>query len=159
MVFQNYDLFPHMSVLKNIIFAPILVQKREKSEVSEKAEKLLDRVGLISKKDAYPHELSGGQKQRVAIVRSLILNPKIMLFDEVTASLDPEMSNEVLHLMEELADGGMTEIIVTHELSFAKAIAKDVIFMDNGKILEHGLGFFENPKTESGMKFLDIFKY
>ena len=134
MVFQSYDLFPHKTILQNVTLAPIKVKKRKKAEVEEEALKLLDRVGLLSKKDNYPRQLSGGQKQRVAIVRALIMHPEVLLFDEVTAALDPEMVREVLDVVLSLAKEGRTMLIVTHEMSFAKAVADRVIFLDGGKI-------------------------
>jgi polar amino acid transport system ATP-binding protein len=132
MVFQSYDLFPHMTILENILLGPLKVQNRTKEEAKEQAELLLDRVGLLQKKDSYPRQLSGGQKQRVAIVRALCMNPEIMLFDEVTAALDPEMVKEVLDVILELAKQGMTMAIVTHEMKFAKAVADRIIFLDGG---------------------------
>ena len=161
MVFQSYDLFPHMTVLDNIVIAPVKVQKRQKSEVEEEARKLLERVGLADKADSYPRQLSGGQKQRVAIIRALCMHPEIMLFDEVTAALDPEMVREVLDVMLDLARQGSTMIIVTHEMQFAKAVSNRVIFMDNGEIVEEGTPreFFENPRTERAQKFLNIFNF
>ncbi len=138
MVFQSYDLFPHMNVIDNILLGPMKVQKRIKKEAEKEAESLLERVGLLDKKDAYPRQLSGGQKQRVAIVRALMMKPEIMLFDEVTAALDPEMVREVLDVMLELAKGGSTMVIVTHEMQFAGAVADRVIFLDGGEILETG---------------------
>lgn len=161
MVFQSYDLFPHMTVLDNIVIAPVKVQKRKKEEVVEEARKLLERVGLADKADSYPRQLSGGQKQRVAIIRALCMHPEIMLFDEVTAALDPEMVREVLDVMLDLAKQGSTMIIVTHEMQFAKAVSNRVIFMDNGEIVEEGAPkeFFENPKTERAQKFLNIFNF
>lgn len=164
MVFQNYELFPHMNVLENIMLAPIKVQKRLKSEVKLHALGLLERVGLSKKQNAYPKELSGGQKQRVAIVRALCMNPEIMLFDEVTASLDPEMVKEVLEVILELAkkiDGGMSMIIVTHEMKFARACADRIIFLDDGIIVEEAdpKDFFTSPKTERAKKFLNIFDF
>ncbi len=161
MVFQSYDLFPHLTVLDNILLGPIKVQKRTKKEATEKALQLLERVGLLNKKDVYPRQLSGGQKQRVAIVRALIMNPEVMLFDEVTASLDPEMVREVLDVILELANGGMTMIIVTHEMMFAKAIADRIIFIDNGEIVESSTPneFFEQPKSERASRFLNIFQF
>lgn len=161
MVFQSYDLFPHMTVLDNIVIAPVKVQKRQKSEVEEEARKLLERVGLADKADSYPRQLSGGQKQRVAIIRALCMHPEIMLFDEVTAALDPEMVREVLDVMLDLARQGSTMIIVTHEMQFAKAVSNRVIFMDNGEIVEEGAPreFFENPRTERAQKFLNIFNF
>lgn len=161
MVFQSYDLFPHMTVIENIILGPIKVQKRKKSEVMEQAKQLLERVGLLDRQNSYPRQLSGGQKQRIAIVRALCMNPEIMLFDEVTASLDPEMVREVLDVMLELAKQGMTMIIVTHEMSFARAVADKIVFIDNGSICELSEPdeFFTNPKTERAQQFLNIFQY
>ncbi len=161
MVFQSYDLFPHMTVLNNILLGPLKAQKREKAEVTKEALVLLERVGLLDKKDSYPRELSGGQKQRVAIVRALIMKPEVMLFDEVTASLDPEMVREVLDVIVELAKGGMTMLIVTHEMMFAQAIADRIIFIDEGKIVEEAVPdvFFEEPKTERARRFLNIFQF
>ena len=161
MVFQNYELFPHKTVLQNITLAPVKVQKRDKAEVTKEAEQLLDRVGLLDKRDSFPRQLSGGQKQRVAIVRALCMHPEIMLFDEVTAALDPEMVREVLDTMLELARSGRTMIIVTHEMNFARAIADRVIFLDGGEIVEEGdpEDFFTHPKTERAQKFLHTFEY
>ncbi|MFU0826182.1 MAG: Leukotoxin translocation ATP-binding protein LktB [Lachnoclostridium sp.] len=161
MVFQSYDLFPHMTILNNILLGPLKAQRRDKKEVVQEAEELLKRVGLLEKKDAYPRQLSGGQKQRVAIVRALCMHPEIMLFDEVTAALDPEMVREVLDVMLELAKEGSTMIIVTHEMQFARAIADRVIFLDNGEIVEESEPetFFTNPKTERARKFLNIFEF
>ena len=161
MVFQSYDLFPHKTVLQNIILAPTLVQKRDKKEVIAEAEQLLDRVGLLDKKDSYPRQLSGGQKQRVAIVRALCMHPEVMLFDEVTAALDPEMVREVLDTMLELARQGCTMLIVTHEMAFAQAVSNRVIFLDNGDIVEEGTPdeFFNHPKTERAQKFLHTFEF
>lgn len=161
MVFQSYDLFPHMTVLENILLGPTKAQGRPKQEAVLAAERLLDRVGLGDKKDAYPRQLSGGQKQRVAIVRALIMEPEIMLFDEVTAALDPEMVREVLDVMLELARGGMTMVIVTHEMQFAKAIADRVFFIDQGEIVETGAPeeFFTQPKTDRAKRFLNIFQF
>lgn len=161
MVFQNYELFPHKTVIDNIMLAPLKVQKRNKSEVREEAERLLDRVGLLEKKNSYPRQLSGGQKQRVAIVRALAMHPEVMLFDEVTAALDPEMVREVLDTMLELAKAGNTMMIVTHEMAFAKAVADKIIFLDQGKIVEEGTpeDFFQHPKTERARKFLNSFTY
>lgn len=161
MVFQNYELFPHMTVIENILLGPIRVQKRDKAEVLKQAEQLLDRVGLLERKDSYPRQLSGGQKQRIAIVRALCMNPEIILFDEVTASLDPEMVREVLDVMLGLAKQGMTMIIVTHEMAFAKAVGDKIVFMDGGKIQEMSEPdeFFTRPKTERAQHFLDIFQY
>lgn len=161
MVFQSYDLFPHMSIMENILLGPTKAQGRAKEEVSKQAETLLERVGLLDKKDAYPRQLSGGQKQRVAIVRALCMNPEIMLFDEVTASLDPEMVREVLDVMLELAKQGMTMVIVTHEMGFAKAVADRIVFIDEGQIAEMATPqeFFSEPKTERAKRFLNIFKF
>ncbi|PAF54264.1 glutamine ABC transporter ATP-binding protein [Helicobacter sp. 13S00482-2] len=161
MVFQSYELFPHMSVLQNILLGPLKAQNRKKEEVSSQALKLLKRVGLENKQNAYPKELSGGQKQRVAIVRALCMNPEIMLFDEVTASLDPEMVKEVLDVILELAKEGMSMIIVTHEIKFAQAVADKIVFFDEGIILEEGnpKDFFTSPKTERAKKFLDMFNF
>ena len=161
MVFQSYELFPHLSVLDNITLAPIKVQKRDKAEVKKQALELLKRVGLLDKADSYPRQLSGGQKQRVAIVRALCVEPEILLFDEVTAALEPEMVREVLDVMLDLAKQGRTMIIVTHEMQFAKAVADRVIFLDGGHIVEEGKPkeFFENPKTERAKKFLDVFSF
>lgn len=160
-VFQSYELFPHMNVINNILLGPMKVQKKSKEEVLKQAEELLDRVGLLDRKEAYPRQLSGGQKQRIAIVRALCMNPEIMLFDEVTAALDPEMVREVLDVMLELAKGGMTMVIVTHEMEFAKAVADRIIFMDKGTICEESKPeeFFSNPKTDRAKSFLNKFKF
>ncbi len=156
MVFQNYELFPHMTILKNITLAPQKVQGRSRQEAEKEAETLLKRIGLLDKKNAYPRQLSGGQRQRTAIVRALCMHPEIMLFDEVTASLDPEMVYEVLDVMMEMAKAGRTMVIVTHEMQFARAAADRIIFMDQGKILEEGRpeDFFRRPKTERAGQFL-----
>lgn len=138
MVFQHFNLFPNMSVLRNIMYAPVKVRKRNKAEVKEEALRLLDTVGLKDKKDAYPDMLSGGQKQRVAIARALAMQPEVLLFDEPTSALDPEMVGEVLNVMKDLAKTGMTMIVVTHEMGFAKEVADRVIFMDEGYIMEEG---------------------
>ena len=161
MVFQSYDLFPHMTILDNILLGPLKVQKRKKEEVEREAEELLERVGLSDKKDAYPRQLSGGQKQRVAIVRALIMRPEIILFDEVTAALDPEMVREVLDVILELAKQGSTMLIVTHEMQFAKAIADKVVFLDDGKVVEADAPeqFFYQPKTERAKRFLNTFTF
>lgn len=161
MVFQNYDLFPHMTVLENILLGPTKVQKRSREEALAQANQLLERVGLLDRKDAYPRQLSGGQKQRIAIVRALCMNPQIMLFDEVTAALDPEMVREVLDVILGLAKQGMTMVIVTHEMGFAKAVADRIVFIDAGKIAEIAKpdDFFANPKTERAQQFLNIFQY
>ncbi|MDU4660802.1 MAG: amino acid ABC transporter ATP-binding protein, partial [Clostridium butyricum] len=159
MVFQNYELFPHMTVMENIMLGPLKVQKRDKSEVTSQAEQLLEKVGLLDRKDSFPRQLSGGQKQRIAIVRALCMNPEVILFDEVTASLDPEMVREVLDVILGLAKQGMTMAIVTHEMGFAQAVADRIIFMDEGKICEEAKPdeFFTNPKTERAKQFLNIF--
>lgn len=161
MVFQSYDLFPHLTVLDNILLAPCKVQKRDKEEVRKEAMSLLERVGLKEKAKSYPRELSGGQKQRVAIVRALCMHPEILLFDEVTAALDPEMVREVLDVMLDLAKQGRTMLIVTHEMQFASAIADRIIFLDNGKIVEEATPdeFFDNPKTERAKQFLNTFEF
>lgn len=161
MVFQNYELFPHMSVLDNVMIAPIKVQKRDKAEVKKEALQLLDRVGLKDKADSYPRQLSGGQKQRVAIVRALCMHPEILLFDEVTAALDPEMVREVLDVMMSLAKQGRTMLIVTHEMQFARAAADRVVFIDKGQIIEEAPPeeFYENPKTERAKQFLNMFEF
>ncbi|MGN0346246.1 MAG: amino acid ABC transporter ATP-binding protein [Lachnospiraceae bacterium] len=162
MVFQSYDLFPHKTVLENIILAPIKVQKRKKEEAVAEALELLEKVGLLEKKDYYPRQLSGGQKQRVAIVRALCMHPEILLFDEVTAALDPEMVHEVLETMLELARGGATMLIVTHEMAFARAVADRILFLDAGEIVEETRdvkGFFEEPQTVRAKKFLKTFAY
>lgn len=161
MVFQSYELFPHKTILENTILAPMKVQKRSRAEAVEEAEKLLEKVGLSEKRDSYPRQLSGGQKQRVAIVRALMMHPEIMLFDEVTAALDPEMVREVLDTMLELARQGSTMVIVTHEMSFARAVADRIIFVDQGKIVEEGTSeeFFTNPKSERAKQFLHTFEF
>ena len=156
MVFQHFNLFPNYTVLQNMTLAPTMLKKMSKAEAVKKAEQLLDRVGLLDKKDVYPVTLSGGQKQRVAIARALAMNPKIMLFDEPTSALDPEMVGEVLQLMKELADDGMTMIVVTHEMGFAREVASRVIFMADGRIVEQGppQEFFQNPKSDRLKEFL-----
>ncbi len=162
MVFQSYELFPHLSVLDNLILAPTKVQKRDKEETIREATELLDKVGLLDKKDYYPRQLSGGQKQRVAIVRALLMHPDILLFDEVTAALDPEMVHEVLETMLELAKSGSTMLIVTHEMSFAETVADRIIFFDKGEIIEESddvESFFEAPETERAKRFLRTFQY
>lgn len=161
MVFQNYDLFPHMTVINNLILGPSKVHKEKKEDIKKRAELLLERVGLLNKKDVYPRELSGGQKQRVAIVRALMMKPEVLLFDEVTAALDPEMVREVLDVMLELATSGSTMLIVTHEMQFARAVADKVIFIENGKIIEEDEAerFFNEPKTERAYQFLNTFKF
>lgn len=161
MVFQSYELFPHMTVMENLLLGPIQAQKRKKAEVEKEAEELLDRVGLLDKKNSYPRELSGGQKQRVAILRALCMHPEVILFDEVTAALDPEMVREVLEVISDLAKEGRTMLLVTHEMQFAKAIADRIIFMDGGKIVEENSPeiFFQNPETERAKQFLHVFDY
>ena len=156
MVFQNFNLFSHLTVKKNIMLAPVDLGKMKKADAEKKAYELLDRVGLSDKADYYPHQLSGGQQQRVAIARSLAMNPDVMLFDEPTSALDPEMVGEVLQVMRELADGGMTMIVVTHEMGFARDVADRVIFMDEGVIMEQGRPeeLFTNPKNERTQEFL-----
>ena len=161
MVFQSYELFPHLTVLDNITLAPVKVQKRDKAETQKEAMELLARVGLADKAKSYPRQLSGGQKQRVAIVRALCMHPEILLFDEVTAALDPEMVREVLDVMLDLASQGRTMMIVTHEMQFAKAVADRVIFLNGGKIVEEGTPeeFFEHPKTDRAKQFLNTFEF
>ena len=161
MVFQSYDLFPHMNILDNITLAPTKVQKRSRKEVEAEARELLSRVNLADKEKAYPRMLSGGQKQRVAIVRALAMHPELMLFDEVTAALDPEMVREVLDVIMELSEQGLTMLIVTHEMSFARAVADRIVFMDGGHIVETGTPeeFFTAPKTERARTFLDNFQF
>lgn len=161
MVFQSYHLFPHMSVLDNILLGPLKVQKRDPRDAREQAEKLLERVGLADKRDAFPRQLSGGQQQRIAIVRSLCMNPQVMLFDEVTAALDPEMVKEVLEVIQGLARDGMTLLIVTHEMAFARAVADRVVFMEAGRILEQNTpeAFFTNPQTARAQQFLEKFSF
>lgn len=161
MVFQNYDLFPHKTIIDNITLAPVKVQGRDKKEVIAEAKELLDKVGLASKADSYPRQLSGGQKQRVAIVRALIMHPEVLLLDEITAALDPEMVREVLDVVLNLAKDGRTMVIVTHEMSFAKAVANRIVFLDGGRIIEEGTPkeIFEAPKTERLQKFLKSFDY
>lgn len=161
MVFQNYELFPHKTVLDNILLAPMKVQKRPKNEVKEEAISLLARIGLEEKADSFPRQLSGGQKQRVAIIRALCMHPEILLFDEVTAALDPEMVREVLEVILDLADQGRTMVIVTHEMQFARAVADRVIFLDDGGIVEEETPeqFFDHPITERAERFLQTFTF
>ncbi len=157
MVFQQFNLFPHMNVLDNLTLGPIKLLKKSKSEAEKNALELLDRVGLKDRADAYPSQLSGGQKQRVAIVRALCMNPDVMLFDEPTSALDPEMVGEVLDVMKSLAEGGMTMVVVTHEMRFAREVGKRVIFMADGAIVEEGppSEIFDNPKNERTKAFLE----
>ncbi len=156
MVFQQFNLFPHMDIIKNLTVAPMKLLKMQKDEAEKKALALLDRVGLKDRANAYPSQLSGGQKQRVAIVRALMMNPDVMLFDEPTSALDPEMVGEVLNVMKALAKEGMTMVVVTHEMGFAREVADRVIFMADGKIVEEGTPeeLFSNPKNEKTQQFL-----
>ena len=156
LVFQNFNLFPHYTVLKNIIDAPVHVQGKSKEEAEKTARALLKKVGLESKEDSYPSQLSGGQQQRVAIARALAMNPQILFFDEPTSALDPEMVGEVLELMKELAQSGMTMVVVTHEMGFAREVATRVLFIDDGKIQEENTPkeFFANPKNPRLKDFL-----
>lgn len=157
MVFQNFNLFPHKTVLDNVMIAPLTVKKEDKQAVLERAKSLLIKVGLADKMDSYPAKLSGGQKQRVAIARALAMNPDIMLFDEPTSALDPELVGEVLNVMKALANEGMTMIVVTHEMGFAKEVADRVIFMDGGKIVEEDVpeAIFTKPREERTKAFLE----
>lgn len=157
MVFQSYDLFPHLTVMENLLLAPKVVQGADQAEARERALGLLDRVGLRAKADARPRELSGGQKQRVAIVRALMMQPRALLLDEITASLDPEIAREVLDVVVGLARDGMTMLVVTHEMSFARAVADRVAFMDAGRIVEIAPPeeFFAAPTTERAQRFLN----
>lgn len=156
MVFQNFNLFNNLSIMDNITLAPVKLKLMEKEEAKEKALSLLERVGLKEKADSYPSQLSGGQKQRIAIVRSLAMNPRVMLFDEPTSALDPEMVGEVLDVMKELAESGMTMIVVTHEMGFAREVGTKVLFMDEGVIMEENTPaeFFNNPKSQRLQDFL-----
>ena len=158
MVFQQFNLFPHMTVLENLIEAPVNVQKRDKAEAIKEAEVLLAKVGLSDKRDVYPRKLSGGQQQRVAIARALAMKPAIMLFDEPTSSLDPELTGEVLRAMRELADEKMTMVVVTHEMGFAREVATKVVFMADGHVQEQGSPeeIFINPKNERLKSFLKV---
>jgi polar amino acid transport system ATP-binding protein len=162
MVFQSYDLFPHKTILENILLAPLKVQKRNRKEVEQEAEELLAKVGLLDRKNDYPRQLSGGQKQRIAIVRALVMHPEILLLDEITAALDPEMVHEVLEVVLALAKSGSTMLIVTHEMAFAKAIADRVLFLEHGEIVEESRDakeFFREPQTERARQFLRSFEY
>ena len=161
MVFQSYELFAHMTVLENLTLAPLCVQKRRRPEAENAADAILKRVGLLEKRGAYPRQLSGGQKQRAAIARALMMNPEIMLFDEVTAALDPEMVREVLDVLLELAREGMTMLIVTHEMEFARVIADRILFFDDGVLLEENTPgeFFTSPRTERARQFLNLFQF
>ena len=157
MVFQHFNLFPHLTVLKNITLAPVKLKLLSQNQADEKAMELLERIGLADKADVYPSTLSGGQKQRIAIVRSLAMSPKVMLFDEPTSALDPEMVGEVLSVMKELAKGGMTMVVVTHEMGFAREVADRVVFMEDGIVAEEGTPsqIFDSPKSERLKKFLN----
>ena len=157
MVFQHFELYPHLSVLSNITLAPIQVKGLSKTEANKKAFKLLERVGIDDQANKYPSELSGGQQQRAAISRALALEPKLMLFDEPTSALDQEMISEVLKVMRDLADNGMSMLVVTHEMGFARDVADEVVFMDEGKIIERSSSksFFENPRSERAKEFIN----
>ena len=162
MVFQSYELFPHKTILENILLAPRKVQKRPRAEVEKEALELLQKVGLADRKDDYPRQLSGGQKQRVAIVRALCMHPEILLLDEITAALDPEMVREVLEVVLALAHSGSTMVIVTHEMNFARAIANRILFIENGAVVEQSddpKAFFASPKTDRAKAFLKSFDY
>ena len=160
MVFQHFNLWPHMSVLENIIEAPIRVNHQPRAEAVAIGEKLLDKVGLADKRDAYPQRLSGGQQQRVAIARALAMSPSVMLFDEPTSALDPELRREVLVVMRQLASEGMTMMVVTHEMNFARNVGSRLAFMDHGEIVEEGdpVQFFSAPKTDRAKRFLQLFE-
>ena len=157
MVFQQFNLFPHLTIMDNITLAPVLLKKMTKAEAVKKGEELLARVNLSEKANAYPAQLSGGQKQRVAIARALAMDPEIMLFDEPTSALDPEMVGEVLDVMKDLAKSGMTMVIVTHEMGFAREVADEILFMSEGRIIERGIPqqIFENPENERTKNFID----
>jgi len=161
MVFQNYELFPNLTVLENILLAPTVVLKEKKAQATQQALQLLNRVGLEEKAQAYPRQLSGGQKQRVAIVRALIMRPEILLLDEITAALDPEMVREVLQVVLELASEHKTMVIVTHEMAFAQAVANRILFLDKGKVVEEATPdeFFTHPQTLRAQQFLNTFHY
>ncbi|WP_077074188.1 amino acid ABC transporter ATP-binding protein [Aedoeadaptatus urinae] len=157
MVFQSFNLFPHKTVMENITMAPVLVKGMDQKAAQAKAEKLLDRVGLLDKKDSYPSQLSGGQKQRIAIVRALAMEPQVMLFDEPTSALDPEMVGEVLDVMQQLAKEGMTMVVVTHEMGFAREVGDRILFLDEGYLLEEGTPeeVFGHPKEARTQEFLN----
>ena len=161
MVFQSYDLFPHMNVLENLSLGPVKALKRPKAEVEAEARQGLRRVGLEDKLHALPRQLSGGQKQRVALVRAMMMHPRMLLLDEITAALDPEMVREVLNVVLDLARDGMTMLIVTHEMRFAEAVADRVLFLESGSIIEEGspADFFHHPKTDRARQFLDTFEF
>lgn len=162
MVFQSYDLFPHKTILENILLAPVKVQKRKREEAEAEAMELLSKVGLADRKNDYPRQLSGGQKQRIAIVRALIMHPDVLLLDEITAALDPEMVHEVLQVVMNLARSGSTMLIVTHEMAFARAVADRVLFLENGEIAEESSEpkeFFAAPRTLRAKQFLKSFDY
>ncbi len=156
MVFQHFNLFPHLTIRKNITLAPLKLGLMTQKDADKKADELLEKVGLSDKAEAYPSQLSGGQKQRIAIARALAMNPEVMLFDEPTSALDPEMVGEVLNLMKQLANDGMTMVVVTHEMGFAKEIASRVLFMDDGRIVEQAppKEFFDDPKSQRAREFL-----
>jgi ABC-type polar amino acid transport system ATPase subunit len=156
MVFQSFNLFPHLTILQNLILAPGLVRKIPRDEAVARARRLLERVGIAEKIDSYPDTLSGGQQQRVAIARALCMEPEVMLFDEPTSALDPEMINEVLDVMRTLARDGMTMIVVTHEMGFAREVADRIVFMDEGQVVEAAdpVGFFSNPRNERTRRFI-----
>ena len=161
MVFQHFNLFNNLNILDNLVLAPNMLKKCSKEEAKERALKMLDKVGLVEKKESYPSQLSGGQKQRIAIARALCMQPDIMLFDEPTSALDPEMVRDVLDVMLQLAEQGKTMLIVTHEMQFARAIADRVIFLEGGKIVEDSdpETFFDHPKTERAKQFLNVFTF
>lgn len=161
MVFQHFNLFPHLTVKQNITLAPVKLNKMSQQEADKKAEELLTKVGLLDKKDVYPNKLSGGQKQRVAIARALAMEPEVMLFDEPTSALDPEMVKEVLLVIQSLAQEGLTTVIVTHEMNFAKRVASRVLFLADGNIVEQGTPqeIFENPQVDRTKQFLDQINY
>ena len=161
MVFQSYDLFPHMKVMDNLVLGPVKALKRPREEVEEEAVRMLARVGLSGKENALPRTLSGGQKQRVALVRAMLMHPELLLLDEITAALDPEMVSEVLNVVLDLAQDGMTMAIVTHEMRFAEAVADEVLFLEEGRVVEQSPPnrFFHHPETERAQRFLQSFTY